>query len=60
MPSVIHLNNPEIAFDIWVMWRADDRRHLPSEYLTEPTALFDDVMQIENIYNALKGTTNGD
>jgi len=53
LPPIIHLNNPELAFDIWVMWRADERRHLPSEYLSEPTLLFDDVMQIENIYNAL-------
>jgi hypothetical protein len=60
MPPVIHLNNPEVAYDVWVMWRADDRRHLPSEYLQEPTLLFDDVMQIENIYNALRKSTNGD
>jgi hypothetical protein len=42
------------------MWRADDRRHLPSEYLTEPPLLFDDVMAIENYYNTLKGNDNAD
>jgi hypothetical protein len=53
LPRVIRLHYPELSLRVWSMWRADEKRHLPSAYLKEPPLLFDDVMQLENAFTAL-------
>ena len=59
MPLELNIHDPEYVYDVWVRWVADDRRHLPSEIAVEPIGLFDAVLQIDTLYNALKRTTEG-
>lgn len=56
---VIRLNYPEIAYDLWVLWRACDRRFLPSEIMQEPIKLLDDMLQLDGIYQNVKGLADG-
>jgi hypothetical protein len=53
LPPVISLSTPE-AFDIWVIYRALDRRFLPSEIINEPSALLSDMLQLDSLYEALR------
>jgi len=54
IPAPPTLNNPVLAYDVWVLWMATGRRFLPSQLLAEPTALLDDVLQLDGLYNSLK------
>jgi len=59
LPPVIALNH-ENAYDIWVLWRATDRRFLPSQLLEEPEAMLADMITLDGAYEAIKDKYNGD
>jgi hypothetical protein len=58
IPAPPNLNNPALVYDVWVLWMATGRRFLPSQLLAEPTALLDDVLQLDGLYNSLKDLMN--
>lgn len=37
------------------MWKADDKKHLLSEYMSEPDEPWAAVLEIEKIYGIIKG-----
>ena len=53
LPPIIHMNDPQ-AYDIWVLWRATDRRFLPSQLLNEPAALLQDMLTLDGIYERMQ------
>lgn len=53
LPPVVALNYPE-SFDVWVLWRALDRRFLPSQIIAEPVAMLEDMLTLDGLYEALK------
>jgi len=53
LPGIIELRNPE-AYEIWVLWRALDRRFLPSQIMAEPQSWLDDMLTLDGIYETLK------
>lgn len=59
LPPTLSLSNPELAYDIWVLWAATGRRHLPSELVAEPVVMLSDILQIEGLYKALSEAQNG-
>jgi hypothetical protein len=56
LPPVITLNHPQ-AYDVWVLWRATDRRFLPSQLLQENDALLMDMITLDGAYEAVKEAT---
>jgi hypothetical protein len=59
LPPVITLNHPS-AYDVWVIWRALDRRFLPSQILDEPEDLLTDMITLDSVYNAIQERTKKD
>lgn len=59
LPPIINLRNPAIAYDVWVLWRATERRFLPSQLLAEPIGLLDDMLYLDGIYEMLKARRDG-
>lgn len=57
MPPVIVLNNPE-AYDIWILYRALNRRFLPSQILEEREDLLTDIITLDSAYEAIKEKYN--
>jgi hypothetical protein len=55
LPAIIHLNFPDIAYLTWVRWRALEKRFMPSVIKQEPEGLLDDVLQLDALYERLKG-----
>jgi hypothetical protein len=53
LPGIIQLHNPE-AYEIWTLWRALDRRFLPSQIMAEPQSWLDDMLTLDGIYETLK------
>lgn len=60
MPELIVLNNPAVAYDVWVLWRATDRKFLPSQLLQEPIGLLDDMLLLDGVYEVIQGLHKGD
>jgi hypothetical protein len=54
LPAEIRLNDPEGAYDLWVLWHSLEKRFLPSQLKDEPEADLQDVMTIEAAYQAVK------
>lgn len=59
LPPVITLHHPE-AFDVWAIYRALDRRFLPSQIIAEPVSWIDDMLMLDGLYEALKPKDNTD
>jgi hypothetical protein len=38
---------------------ATGRRFLPSQLMTEPSEMLDDILQLDGLYNAIKDMQNG-
>ena len=53
LPPLIVLQNPE-AFEIWTIYRAFERRFLPYQILQEKASWLDDMLALDNLYEALK------
>lgn len=53
LPGAVVLNHPE-AFEIWTLYRAFGRRFLPSQLLNEPASWLDDMLALENLFEALR------
>ena len=53
------LNDPN-AYDIWTLWRATDRRFLPSQIMAEPEALLSDMITLDSVYEAIKEAAKDD
>jgi len=53
LPAVISLNNQD-AFEIWTLYRAFDRRFLPSQLLAEPEAWLSDMLTLDSALEAIK------
>jgi len=53
LPPVVCLHHPE-AKQIWAIYRAFDRRFLPSQILAEDVQWLDDMLTLDNLYDALK------
>jgi hypothetical protein len=53
LPPVVTLHHPE-AFDVWAIYRAFDRRFLPSQILEESSAWIDDMLALDGLFEALK------
>lgn len=58
IPSVIALSKP-YSYDIWVLWRATDRRFLPSQLMQEDESLLSDMLLLDSAYEAIKDRYNG-
>ncbi len=41
------LNDPDEAWDVWVLWDATGRRFLPSQLLAENEALLNDIITLD-------------
>jgi hypothetical protein len=50
---VISLIHPE-AFDVWTLYRAFDRRFLPSQLLAEPESWLSDMLALDSALEAIK------
>lgn len=59
LPPIITLNHPE-AFDVWAIYRALDRRFLPSQIINEPVDWITDMLTLDNLYEALKPKEGND
>jgi len=53
LPPVIELNHP-LAYDVWVLWRATDRKFLPSQIMEENEALLNDMITLDSVYEAIR------
>jgi hypothetical protein len=59
IPPSLSLSNPELAYDVWVLWMATGRRFLPSQLMQEPSVMLDDILQLDGLFNALKDLQQG-
>lgn len=59
LPPVIRLSDPDRSYDIWTLWRATDRRFLPSQLMNEPEGLLMDMLTLDGIYEKIKEAANG-
>jgi len=41
--------------DIWLQWRALDRKFLPTELRKQPDTLLNDVLYIDSVFDAMVG-----
>jgi len=48
------LNNPDTAWDLWVVVHGLDWKFLPSQIAAEPEAPLQDCLTIEAAYQAIK------
>ncbi len=44
------INNLDLSWPVWLVWRATGRRFLPSQLLAEPQWLLDDVLALDAAY----------
>jgi hypothetical protein len=53
LPPVVRLNTPlETIWDVWVRWRALERKHLPYSggFLEQPESIMADLLQLDSLY----------
>jgi len=53
LPPRVVLNHPE-AFEIWELYRAFDRRFLPSQLLQEPDSWLSDMLTLDHLFESMK------
>jgi hypothetical protein len=53
LPPVIVLNHPE-SFHVWTLYRAFDRRFLPSQLLQENESWLSDMLALDAALEALQ------
>jgi hypothetical protein len=54
LPPVVRLNLPlDIIWDVWVRWRALERKHLPftGGFLEQPEDMMADLLQLDSLYD---------
>lgn len=59
LPAVVNLHHPE-AWDVWILYRAFDRRFLPSQIMAEPKSWLDDMLELDSLYNAMEDLKKAD
>jgi hypothetical protein len=59
LPELIQLNHPLVAYDIWALWVATDRKFLPSQLLQEPVGLLDDMLLLDSVYATIQEQYKG-
>jgi hypothetical protein len=57
LPAEIHLNNDN-AYDVWVIYRALERRFLPSQIMNESESLLMDMVTLDSAFEAIREASN--
>ena len=58
LPPIISLHHPE-SMDIWAIYRAYDRRFLPTQLINEPISWLEDMLKLDSLYDALTRNDDG-
>lgn len=43
----------ESVYPVWLLWRATDRRFLPTELLKQPQKLMDGILSLDDIFERI-------
>lgn len=59
LPDVIGLSQAEINqyYPLWLLWKATEKRHLPSALLAEPAEPLAALLEIESYFNKIEEMT---
>jgi hypothetical protein len=49
----ITLEEFEIVYPVWILWRATDMKFLPSQLIREPQELTDNILYLDNIFEKM-------
>ncbi len=53
LPPVIAVSDIS-SYDLWVLWRATDRKFLPSQLMKEDESLLSDMIALDSAYEAIR------
>lgn len=53
LPQVIAVSDIS-SYDLWVLWRATDRKFLPSQLMKEDESLLSDMIALDSAYEAIR------
>jgi len=51
----ISLDDFKEAYDVWVKWRATDRRFLPTDLRRQPEPLMSNILYLDSIFEKMVG-----